>query len=186
MYTFLAILYYHIHPINYSIHPIYYPILPIYYSIHPAYYPNQYISSDPPSTFLYILCFPIHPMSAYPSYTFLSILCLPIHPMPSYPSYAFLTSFAFLSTLCLPIQPILIFDDISLIMQTNMFLTLYGLGLGPSKVLVLRFGPKMNTKVAFNTTKTTTTLNCLTSSRHSIRLKLGIQLNQTKLNPNSK
>ena len=61
---------------------------------------------------------------------------------------------------------------------------LFSLGLGRSKVLVLRFGPKMNTKVAFNTHPLiTTTLNFLTSSRHSRRLKLGIQLNQTKSNP---
>ena len=41
----------------------------------------------------------------------------------------------------------------------------------------------MNTIVAFNTTTTyppPTTVNFLTSSRHSRRLKLGIQLNQTK------
>jgi len=60
---------------------------------------------------------------------------------------------------------------------------LFSFGLGRSKVLVLRFGPKMNTKVAFNTT---TTLNFLTNSRHSGRLKLGTQLNQTKPNPNLK
>ena len=63
------------------------------------------------------------------------------------------------------------------------FLILFSLGLGRSKVLVLRFGPKINTKVAFNTT---TTVNFLTSSRHSRRLKLGTQLNQTKPNPNLK
>ena len=63
------------------------------------------------------------------------------------------------------------------------FLILFSLGLGRSKVLVLRFGPKINTKVAFNTT---TTVNFLTSSRHSRRLKLGTQLNQTKTNPNLK
>ena len=67
---------------------------------------------------------------------------------------------------------------------------LFSFGLGQSQSPSL--GPKMNTKVAFNThpppppTTTThppTTLNFLTSFRHSRRLKLGIQLSQTKPNP---
>ena len=52
----------------------------------------------------------------------------------------------------------------------------FSLILGRSKVLVLSFGPKMNTNVAFNThthpPTTTITLNSFTSSRHSRRLKL--------------
>ena len=69
---------------------------------------------------------------------------------------------------------------------------LFSLGLGRSQSPSLR--PKMNTKVAFShhpqlthlSPTTTTKLNLLTSSRHSRRLKLGIQLNQTKPNPNLK
>ena len=62
---------------------------------------------------------------------------------------------------------------------------LFSLSLGRSKILVLRCGPRMNTKVAFTVTPPTT-VNLLTSSRHSRRLKLGIQLNQTKANQNLK
>ena len=62
---------------------------------------------------------------------------------------------------------------------------LFSLGLGRRKVLVLRFGPKVTLKL-LSTPPTTTTLNFLTSSRHSRVLKLGIQLNQTKPNTNLK
>ena len=60
----------------------------------------------------------------------------------------------------------------------------FSLGLGRGKVLVLMFGPKMNTKVAFD--HPPITINFLTSSSHSRRLKLGIQLNQAKPKPNLK
>ena len=53
--------------------------------------------------------------------------------------------------------------------------------------LSLSLGPKITLKLLSTPPPpTTTTLNFLTSSRHSRRLKLGIKLNQTKLNPNLK
>ena len=54
---------------------------------------------------------------------------------------------------------------------------LFSLGLGRSKVLILRFGPKMYTKVAFNTLSPThhTKFNFV-----SRRLKLCKQLNQSR------
>ena len=60
-------------------------------------------------------------------------------------------------------------------MRTFKHMILFSLGLGQSQNP--SFGPKMNTKVAFNTT----TGNVLTSSRHSRKWKLGVQQNQTNL-----
>ena len=59
--------------------------------------------------------------------------------------------------------------------------------LGPRSKQSLRFRPKMNTKVAFNTHHhPPTTQNLLNSSRHSRMSKRSTQLNQTKPNPNLK
>ena len=52
-----------------------------------------------------------------------------------------------------------------------------------SKILVLRSGPQINTKVAFHTT---TTVNLLTSSSNSGKLKVGTQLYQSKSNQTTK
>ena len=74
-----------------------------------------------------------------------------------------------------PLQCVVHFHFV-FVMQT---LLLFSLGQSPS--LDQRWTLKL-----LLTSPTTTTRNFLNSTRHSRRLKLGIQLNQTKLNTNSK